>query len=114
MRLSQSLLHKIEWAGVLVSLVLGWDTALRQLSEGSGSDSGTAWLLALAAIATLGATLLIAAQGRHRHLLAALALVLVAVSPTVFAYPINVVVLALAITEVACGVRSRPAAIASR
>jgi hypothetical protein len=34
-----------------------------------------------------------------RHLYAALALAVVALSPTVFAYPLNVVILALAIVE---------------
>jgi hypothetical protein len=101
-------LHKVEWLSVGISIAIGWDTSLRELANGSGVQSGTMWLLALSFIATVGGVLLFAAHRRSQRLLAGLALVLVAVSPTVFAYPINILVVALAVAELVGPRGARP------
>jgi hypothetical protein len=99
---------------VLLTLGCGWQTTAGQLADGSGTAGGTAWLVALSAVATLGGLALLVGRRQRRHLVAAVALVLVALSPTGFAYPLNLAVLALAVAQLALLRRARPAVISSR
>ncbi|MDQ1484945.1 MAG: hypothetical protein QOJ62_638 [Actinomycetota bacterium] len=87
----------------LITVALGWTVALDQaVRDGFTAKGGTAWLIALAAVATAGAIVAIAA--RQRHAVAAIGLFLVACSPTVFAYPVNVLVLLFALAELIAAV----------
>jgi hypothetical protein len=113
-RHSQRLTIKVPAVVVLLTLACGWRTSVGQLVDGSGTASGTAWLLAMSAAATLGGLALLVAHRRCRRLITATALVLVALSPTVFAYPLNLAVLALAVAELALPRQARPAAISPR
>lgn len=84
---------------VVVTVAVGWVYSLHQMASTSGDSSGTAWLLGLAAIATLGAGMAFRARQRRHSALVACGLLLVAVSLTVFAYPLNVAVLLCALAQ---------------
>lgn len=83
------------------AVVVGWAVALDQLiRDGWGAGGGTGWLVLFALIASAGLVVLLI-TARDAHGMRALALAAVAVSPTVFAYVLNVVVVALALIELA-------------
>lgn len=87
----------------LITVSLGWAFVLDQIvRDGFIAGAGTAWLIALAALATAGILLVVAAN--RRHLVAASGLALVACSPTVFVYPINILVLLFALAELVAAV----------
>jgi hypothetical protein len=88
----------------LITVALGWAVALDQaVRDGfTAKGGGTAWMIALAVVATAGAIVAIAA--RQRHAVVAFGLFLVACSPTVFAYPVNVLVLVFALAELVAAV----------
>jgi hypothetical protein len=86
-------------------MLLGWLVFAHQLaSDGWLNGGGTAWLLALAAVATVGALVSIAALTSGRPGWASLGLTITAASPTVFAYPLNLLLLILAIIEAALAI----------
>jgi hypothetical protein len=89
------------------TVAVGWLAVVEQLvRDGLVSGGGTLWLAALAAVATAGALTLFAAERTPQHGLRALGLGLTALSPTVFLYLLNIVVLALAGTELALATAS--------
>lgn len=84
-----------------VTVVVGWG------SLGAATDSGRLLTLVAACVATV-ALLVFAWFARDgRAVPAGLALLLVCASPTAFAYPLNVVVLVLAVCLVVVGVSTR-------
>ncbi|MDX6256509.1 MAG: hypothetical protein QOJ11_2843 [Frankiales bacterium] len=103
----RSLVRRAELALAALTVLVGWADVVGQLRSGSGRGDGDGWLLGFAVVATLGLTVLLVAQRHGRHLYAALALVLVAVSPTVFAYPLNLAILALVVVELFRSVAGR-------
>jgi hypothetical protein len=100
MRRSSSPLTYIASVLAVGVVLLGWTVCIDQLAtDGWTSGGGMAWLLALAALATIGAVTVTRALLAGRHGWAAIGLVFTAASPTVFLYPLNVLLLILAIIE---------------
>lgn len=98
-------LRNVEAIFLALSVVLGWLNTVQQIHS-DGWSSGSAWMVVLASAATLGGSLWF---GNRRHASAGrivVALLLVAASPVVFAYPITLVVLCLAIVELVLTLRS--------
>jgi hypothetical protein len=105
---SDSTVIKIERVTVAVTVLFGWLVSAGQLlRDGWTAGGGTAWLLAMSAIATLAAWMMFAAQRAGRHGWTAVGLAAVAVSPTVFAYILNVAILVLALVEIGLAVANR-------
>ena len=101
-------LATVERIAVLFTVGVGWTVSVRQLLyDGWIPGGGTGWLLAFCVVATLGAVTALFAQTRGNHGWAALALLLVTASPAVFAYVLNVLVLALAAVELGLGLEQR-------
>jgi hypothetical protein len=92
-------LQTVELALAALTVLVGWGAVVGQLRTAGSPADGTAWLVAFAAVATLGLAGLAGAQRHGWHVQAALALVLVALSPTVFAYPLNLLIVGLVIVE---------------
>lgn len=92
----------------VVTVVVGWTA----VPDGDGG-AGTVWLLTAATVATLGLVAFAWFARADRAVAAGAALAVVCVSPTVFAYPLNGVVLVLAGTLVGLGLADRrgPAAV---
>ena len=100
MKQRTSALGLLELVVVAVTVIIGWVVFAGQLARvGWISGGGTAWLLAFAAVATLGAGGAVVARRAGRHALTALGLGVAATAPTGFAYIFNVVVLVLALIE---------------
>jgi hypothetical protein len=90
----------------VITVLLGWNAFIDQARFYEWNiTGGTGWLLALAIAGSCGAVLVAAVARTNLHLLTAFALCLTALSPAVFAYPLNVVLLLLAISEVVLAVR---------
>jgi hypothetical protein len=97
---SDAAVFSIERAVAVVTVLVGWLVVLSQLlGDGPSTHTGTAWLLVLAAIATGGCSYFLIAQRAGQHGRIALGLMLAALSPTVFAYPLNAVLLVFAVLE---------------
>lgn len=91
-----------------ITVAVGWAVAVQQLvRDGWIEGGGTAWLFAGAAVGTLGLLVVFAAGKPDARGFRALGLVLAAVSPTVFAYPLNALLLVAAVIELAVAVRAR-------
>ena len=100
MKRSVSALDILELVVVAVTVLIGWVVFAGQLGrDGWIAGGGTAWLLALSAIATLGAGGAVAARRAGRHDLTAMGLTVTATAPTGFAYIFNAAVLILALIE---------------
>lgn len=95
----RSRLAVVEALVLVLTLALGWYVAL---GPGATPD-GRPVLIGLALAATLGSAVALHASLRRRSFLAASALVVAAVSPTGFGYLANLLVLVLALVEVALG-----------
>jgi hypothetical protein len=95
----RSRLQTVELALAALTVLVGWGAVVGQLRTAGSPADGTAWLVGFAVVATLGLAGLLVAQRNGRHAHAALALVLVALSPTVFAYPLNLLIVGLVIVE---------------
>ena len=93
---------------VAATVLTGWVVAIQQLLEdGWIAGGGTASLLVFALLATFGAA---GAAWLHQrgHLTASGAcLLVVAASPTVFAYPLNVAVIVVALALIGRGLAGR-------
>src|SRR4051812_16850634 len=93
---------------------VGWAVFADQLAnDGWTSGGGTAWLGVFACVASVGVYVVVVALAAGRHLIAALGLLFVAASPTVFAYPLNIIVLLMAAGEAWRAVASRTHAMQS-
>lgn len=88
-----------------VTVIVGWFIVLSQAAGDGWVNGGTIVLLTCAVIATAGAVLAYRSLLAERHGWAALGLALVTVSPTVFAYPLNLIVLILAMAELTIAIR---------
>lgn len=100
MKQTRSSLVYVSSAIALSGTALGWAIFIGQLATDDWvSGGGTAWMLVLAALATVGVVTAIPALWSGRHGWAAVGLAITAVSPTVFAYPLNVLLLILAVVE---------------
>jgi hypothetical protein len=96
----------VEIAVSVATALLGWNAFIDQARFYQWTiTGGTGWLLALAIAGSCGAVLVAALARTNLHILTAFALCLTALSPTVFAYPLNVVLLLLALSEVVLAVR---------
>jgi hypothetical protein len=108
MRLHDTRLGQIEAVVAIGTVLLGWIVFADQLrTDGWISGGGTAWLLATVTVASAGATVAISARRAGRHAWTAVGLAAVAVSPTVFLFVLNLMVVALAATELVLAVRHR-------
>lgn len=93
-------------AGVVA--LLGLAAAVYQLaSDGWIRGGGTGWMLAGAGAAIVGALAAAVGLRTGRHGLAALGLAVTAVSPTVFAYPLNALLLVASAVEACASLRAR-------
>lgn len=92
------------------TVLVGWVAALQQLlDEGWIAGGGTGWLLGAALLATTAAAAAAWLDRRDHHRAAGVCLLVVATSsPTVFAYPLNVAVIILAIFVVGRTPAMRP------
>jgi hypothetical protein len=83
-----------------VTLSLGWWAVVFTANRRAATNDGTLILAAAATVATASGAVGVLASSRGRHGLAGLGLLVAAVAaPTVFAYPVNVVLLVLAVAE---------------
>lgn len=90
----------------MTTALLGWNAFIDEARFHEWAiKGGTGWLLALAIAGSCGAVLVAVAARADVHVLTAFALCLTALSPTVFAYPLNVVLVLLAISEVVLAMR---------
>ena len=106
MRLRDTRLGMAEAILVSVTVAVGWVVVVPQLrNDGWISGGGTAWLLTMALIASAGALVAVMSRRAGRHGWVALGLFAVAVSPTVFAYILNALVIALTVTELVLATR---------
>ena len=93
---------------VAVTLSLGWWAVVFTADRRGATNDGTLILAAAATLATASGAVGVLASSRGRHGLAALGLLVAAVAaPTVFAYPVNLVLLVLAVAELIVA-RRRP------
>ena len=90
------------------TVLVGWLVVVDQLvRDGVVPGGGTLWLAAFAVVATAGALMLFTTERPCQHRLRALGLGLTAFSPTTFAHVLNLVVLVLAVTELALAIASK-------
>jgi hypothetical protein len=92
------------------TVLVGWMAGLQQLlDEGWIAGGGTGWLLGAASLATIAAAAA-AWQDRRGHPRSASVclLVVAASSPTVFAYPLNLAVIFVALVVIGRGIATRP------
>jgi hypothetical protein len=95
-------------AVLAVTLSLGWWAVVFTADRRGWTNDGTLILAAAATVATASGVAGVTASSRGRHGLAGLGLLVAAVAaPTVFAYPVNVVLLILAVIELVVA-RRRP------
>jgi hypothetical protein len=91
-----------------VTLSLGWWAVVFTADRRGWTNDGTLILAAAATVATASGVVGVMASSRGRHGLAALGLLVAAVAaPTGFAYPVNLVLLVLAVAELIVA-RRRP------
>lgn len=96
-KVRESHLGVATWFVAAVTILLGWFVGLRQLAtDGWINGGGTGWLLFLALVASLAGGGAFWLQGRDHEEAAAVTFLVVAVSPTVFAYPLNLVIVVAA------------------
>src|SRR4029078_2834983 len=83
---------------VAVTVLMGWVVAIQQLLEDGGTaGGGTASLLVFALLATFGAAGAARLHQRGHVTASGICLLVVVASPTVFAYPLNVAVVVVAL-----------------
>lgn len=91
------------------TVLVGWAAGLKQLlDEGWIAGGGTGWLLGAALLATIAAAAAAWLNRRGRPRTAGVCLLAVAViSPTVFAYPLNVAVIIVALVVIGRSITTR-------
>ena len=96
---------------VAATVLMGWVVAIQQLLEdGWIAGGGTASLLVFALLATSGAAGAARLHQRGHVTASGVCLLVVAASPTVFAYPLNVAVVVVALALIGRGLAARLAA----
>jgi hypothetical protein len=88
-------------------VLIGWVVLTRQWATDDVSGGGSVWLTLFAVAATVGAVVVFGARDVDQHGLRAVGLAAAAVSPTVFAYPLNVLVGVLAVVELVAAVSGK-------
>jgi hypothetical protein len=96
---------------VAATVLMGWVVAIQQLLEdGWIAGGGTASMLVFALLATFGAAGAARLHQRGHSTASGVGLLVVAASPTVFAYPLNVAVIVVALALIGRGLTGRLAA----
>lgn len=88
-------------------VLIGWVVVTHQWATDDVSGGGSVWLTLFAVAATVGAVVVFGARDVDQHGLRAVGLAAAAVSPTVFAYPLNVLVGVLAVVELVAAVSGK-------
>jgi hypothetical protein len=104
--LDNRLVDRLELALTALTTGVGAWVAVSELTE-RGLIADTVFFLVGAAIGVLGLVLVADGQRRSRRAEVVAGLLLAVASPTVFAYPLNALLLVAAAAEVAVGLRRR-------
>ena len=105
--LETRLLVTVDRVAAAAVVLVGWVVVAHQWATEDVSGGGSVWLTLFAAAATVGAVVVFSAWDVDQHGLRAFGLVVAAVSPTLFAYPVNVMVGALAGLELVVAVSGK-------